>query len=167
MQYGGYFAPVTFTHFQKQNEALQAGQLDRRQYHHLELDTLGLLNGCVDLTISMPSYPEMANNNTYGVKLLPQEIYESAKNNLTKDGGCLEALEQCRQIGYEGDPANLGLNETVNEACGSVFFNCFGTVESAFMEVTGVSISCFSVIAWVFMIGHYADRVKIITEKLL
>ena len=95
----------------------------------------------------MPSYPEMANNNTYGVKLLPQEIYESAKNNLTKDDGCLQALEQCRQLGYEGDPANLGLNETVNEACGVVLLTCFETVEFAFMVVTGVSITCASLIA--------------------
>lgn len=109
----------------------------------------------------------MANNNTYGVKLLPQDIYESAKNNLTKDDGCLQTLEQCRQLGYEGDPANLGLNETVNEACGAVLYTCFETVEFAFMAVTGVSTTCPSVIEWEFATGQMLTELKITTEKLL
>ncbi|KEF56638.1 uncharacterized protein A1O9_06827 [Exophiala aquamarina CBS 119918] len=136
--YGGYSAPATLAEIQRQNEALQAGGRDSKRYHHIQVDTLGLLNGCVDLSISMFSYPEMANNNTYGVKLLPQEVYESSKNNLTKDGGCLQALERCQQLGYEGDPAVMGLNQTVNDFCGfALTQNCLTEVEIAFMAVTG------------------------------
>lgn len=168
-QYGGYFAPGALAYFQKQNDALKAGEVDSTLYHHLELDTLGLLNGCVDLTIHLPSYPEMANNNTYGVKLLPQDVYESAKNNLTKDGGCLQAAEQCRQLGYEGDPENLGLNETVNEFCAATLVDCITNTELALMAVTGVSTTYLSQSSLcTFDLGyHFTDRGRTNTEKFL
>lgn len=175
-QYGGFFAPGTLAHFQRQNEALLAGKLNKTQYHHLELDTLGLLNGCVDMTFHLPSYPEMANNNTYGVQILPQDVYESAKANLTKKGGCLEQVEQCRQLGNEGDAEYLGLNETVNEMCGGAILDCVTNVESALMSVAGVSktlrlipshLSCSLPYACVLGRCRFLTEVENNTEKLL
>lgn len=106
------------------------------------------------MTFHLPSYPEMANNNTYGVQILPQDVYESAKTNLTKEGGCLELIEQCRQLGYEGDPEYLGLNKTVNEMCGGAFLDCVTNVESALMSVTGVSTTLSPIPSQLFPCLH-------------
>jgi len=87
----------------------------------------------------------VANNNTYGVKLLPEEVYESVKRNFTKEGGCKDAIEQCRQLGNQGDPAVLGMNETVNELCaGALVQACQTDVIGGFMAITGVSASHWS-----------------------
>jgi carboxypeptidase D len=34
--------------------------------HYLHLDTLGIINGCVDLLTQEPSYIKMLRHNTYG-----------------------------------------------------------------------------------------------------
>lgn len=119
---------------------MAAGQIDRNKYKPLNLDTVGITNGCVDLAIQAASYPEIAYNNTYNTTFLPRDIYEQAKLNFTKQGGCLDQIMQCRSLANQLDPDNFGTNEQVNDLCASATQYCGLYVEDAYVEVSGV---CF------------------------
>ncbi|RFU29752.1 hypothetical protein B7463_g6561, partial [Scytalidium lignicola] len=137
--YGGYYTTVSFAYFQSQNEKLAAGQLDHRKYCHLNLDTVGITNGCMDLAIQGASYPEIAYNNTYNVSFLPQSIYEQTKLNFTRPGGCLDQITQCRNLANKLDPNNFGNDEQVNDLCASVVQYCALYVEDTYVGVSGRS----------------------------
>ncbi|KIX06239.1 uncharacterized protein Z518_04214 [Rhinocladiella mackenziei CBS 650.93] len=133
LKYAGYFTTTVFAFFQRQNVKLAAGNLDKKKYHHLKLDTLGITNGCVDLAIQARSYPEIAYNNTYNVSFIPKVIYEEAMLNFTKTGGCLDQIAQCRTLCNEFDPDYTGGNETVTEICALGTQWCATYVEGAYL----------------------------------
>ncbi|ORX94028.1 Alpha/Beta hydrolase protein [Clohesyomyces aquaticus] len=137
--YGGHWGPGSMAHFQTQNSKIQNGTLDGIRAKHLNLDTLGLTNACIDSRIEAPFYPEMAFNNTYGFQAIPENIYQEARNNMTKKGGCMDLLDQCRALGKVSDPDNVGNNDTVNAACGLATGYCFEFVQGAYTAVSGRS----------------------------
>ena len=51
----------------------------------------------------MPFYLEFAVNNTYGIKAVNDTVYSYVKMALNMPGGCLERLDDCRQV----DPQSL------------------------------------------------------------
>lgn len=104
----------------------------------MHLDTLGITNGCVDAKIEVPTYLQMAVNNTYRLQTITEDVYQSALNNLTKVGGGNDLLDRCRTLAL-ADPENTGTNETINEACiaASEFF--FSNVQGAYTATSGVS----------------------------
>jgi hypothetical protein len=123
--------------FQSQNEKIQNGSIDDPNARYIHLDTLGLTNACVDSKIEAPFYLEFAVNNTYGVQTIPQEIYLDAKDNLTKEGGCNDLVDQCRALA-SFDTDNTGTNETVNAACALATQYCFQFVQGAFTQASNV-----------------------------
>lgn len=134
-QYGGHWGPGTMSHFQSQNSKIENGSLNAT---HLHLDTLGLINGCIDSKIEAPFYPEFAVNNTYGLHAIPEATYLDARNNLTKEGGCYDLIEQCRDLATIYDPENIGTNTTVNDACATATLYCFQFVQGAYTAQSGV-----------------------------
>lgn len=49
--YGGHYGPAFMRFFQQQNEKIHDGKLDDKHAHELHLDTLGIVNGCIDPVI--------------------------------------------------------------------------------------------------------------------
>jgi hypothetical protein len=124
-------------HFHAQNKKIENGEVSGIHAKPLHLDTLGITNGCIDSKIEAPFYPEFAFNNTYGLQTIPENIYLEARNNLTKEGGCNDMIDQCRALAAF-DPENVGTNETVNAACALATQYCFQFVQGAYTEVSGV-----------------------------
>lgn len=87
-------------------------------------------------------YLQLANNNSYGIKNLPDDIFEEASNNITKPGGCYDLLNACREAQVLGDPDDLGTNSTVNEICAGATEFCWAFVQGAYVEYSGVSVFC-------------------------
>lgn len=85
-------------------------------------------------------YLEFANNNTYGIKTIPDDVFEDASNNITKPGGCNDLIATCREAQALGDPDDLGTNNTVNEICAAATEFCFEFVQGAYVEYSGVSV---------------------------
>jgi hypothetical protein len=83
----------------------------------IHLDTLGIINGCVDVLVQEPSYPHMAYNNTYGIKTINESVYQASLNAYTMPGGVRDLITTCRSLAADGDPTNQGNNVTVNNAC--------------------------------------------------
>lgn len=102
------------------------------------MDTLGITNGCVDLLISTPSYLAYAHNNTYGVQLLSDAMYKETTHNFTNPGGCRDLIRECRALGEQGDPAWIGNNDTVNQACTLATQYCYTYVISDLNAIANV-----------------------------
>ena len=112
--YGGYWVPSTAAYIRKQNEKIRHGKIDGEV---LDVSQVGMTNGCIDFAYQLEWYPQMAYNNTYGLQIINETVYEAALQDYHKPGGCKEKIEVCRELGEQYDPEQLELNETVNAAC--------------------------------------------------
>ncbi|KAH7146206.1 Alpha/Beta hydrolase protein [Dactylonectria macrodidyma] len=134
--YAGFFAPAAMSYFQKQNERIDNGTISDSHAKKFPLGTLGITNGCIDSKIEVLAWPEYAYNNTYDLPIISKEIYEEAKNNVTKEGGCYDLIDQCRALQINEDPEHIGNNADVNEACVAAFGFCFDNIQGAFTAST-------------------------------
>ncbi|KAJ5177009.1 Carboxypeptidase S1 [Penicillium canariense] len=133
--YGGRYGPSFTAFFQEQNEKIRNGTLTAAgTSHYIHLDTLGIINGCVDLLIQAPSYPKMAYNNTYDLQTINETIYTQAMHSWSRSGGCKDQIKHCRALAAEGDPQMRGNNETVNKVCKKAGNFCSNAVEGAYVN---------------------------------
>jgi hypothetical protein len=132
--------PAIFSLIQEQNAAIRNGTSQDSKAIQLSLGTIGIMNGCIDVMTEGAGYPEMAFNNTYGIQVYNQTVYEAAKAELNRPGdGCLALIQACRQAGEVGDPQHLGTNDTVNQICVAATNSCFGLVQGAYTSTSNVS----------------------------
>lgn len=136
--YGGRYGPAFTAFFQEQNEKIANGSLtEPGESHYIHLDTLGIINGCVDLLVQAPSYPDMAYNNTYGIEAINETVYDQAMEAWSKPGGCKDQITRCRRLAKEGDPHMYGNNAAVNKACQEADSYCSNTVEGPYILYSG------------------------------
>ncbi|KAM5472457.1 putative carboxypeptidase D [Microsporum audouinii] len=131
--YGGRYGPAFTSYFQEQNEKIKNHTItEEGEMHILHLDTVGIINGCVDLMEQATSYPDFAYNNTYGIKAYNQSQYDSMINEFYRAGGCRDQLIHCRDVAAESDPHFYSHNETVNKICNDAGDFCGQKLEDAF-----------------------------------
>ena len=83
--YGGRYGPSFTAYFQEQNEKIANKTITTTgETYFIHLDTLGIINGCIDLLTQELSYPEMAYNNTYGIQVINETVYKQAVNDWSK-----------------------------------------------------------------------------------
>lgn len=133
--YGGRYGPSFSAFFQEQNEKIKNKTLTAAgESHYIHLDTLGIINGCVDLLIQEPSYPLFAYNNTYGLETINKTAYTQAMHAWSRPGGCKDQIKHCRVLAAEGDPQMHGNNETVNKVCKKAGDFCSNNVEGPYVN---------------------------------
>lgn len=132
--YGGHYGPHFFKFFQERNEKLskQPGHKGSKEYQPIHLDTLGIVNGCIDMLLQTIYFPQMAFNNSYGIQIYNRTVYDSAIDTFTKPDGCKDLIENCRRLAAAGDPDMYGHNQTVNIACMQANNICRNVIEGAF-----------------------------------
>ncbi|PGH00730.1 hypothetical protein GX51_05611 [Blastomyces parvus] len=137
--YGGRYGPAFFSYFEEQNQKIENGTWkdDDGDMYVLNLDTLMIINGCLDRQVQWPSYPEFAFKNTYGIETVNETIYEYMVDSLVKPGGCREMVEDCRAISAIYDPDNTGINETVNDICATAENYCSSEVRGPYLRHSG------------------------------
>ncbi|KAK1145766.1 hypothetical protein N8T08_004007 [Aspergillus melleus] len=136
--YGGRYGPSFTSFFQEQNQKIADGSISTDfDAHYIHLDTLGIINGCIDLLVQAPGYPEMAFNNTYGIEAINQTIFDRAMDAWSKPGGCKDRITKCRSLAAEGDPKMYGDNKTVNAACKDANDYCSNQVEGPYQLFSG------------------------------
>ncbi|PYH98993.1 alpha/beta-hydrolase [Aspergillus ellipticus CBS 707.79] len=131
--YGGRYGPAFTAFFQDQNALIEAGKLDA---HRIHLDTLGIVNGCIDLLIQVPTFPTIAYNNTYGIKGINKTIYDAAMHAWSKPGGSKDLILNCRAVGAVGDPLMHGDNATVNQVCYEAATSC-SSIKGLYTNLSG------------------------------
>ncbi|EOA89250.1 uncharacterized protein SETTUDRAFT_159655 [Exserohilum turcica Et28A] len=133
--YGGRYGPAFAAYFQEQNEKIENGTWrEAGQTHILNLDTLLIINGCIDRYVQWPGYPKMAYNNTYGIKAVNETRYNEALGNLHSRGGCLDQIQNCRNLSMTYDPTNQGFNLTVNKVCEAAETFCSATIRDPYFD---------------------------------
>ena len=119
--YAGYWVPASAAYMQKQNEKIKSGEISGTV---IELDNIGISNGCIDMLYQAEWYPQMAYNNTYGFQAIPKKVYEKALKIWSKKDGCQDSIKQCRALAEAYDPNDYANNATVNDVCEEAFIVC-------------------------------------------
>ncbi|KAI1408193.1 serine carboxypeptidase [Hypoxylon sp. FL1857] len=137
--YGGRYGPEFAAFFEEQNLKIENGtwnDTDGENYV-LNLDTLILINSCIDRQIQWPAYPHIAYNNTYGLETVNQTIYDEMVDALERTGGCRDQINDCRALSVVYDPNNTGVNDTVNKVCSDAETFCSNYVRGPYLDYSG------------------------------
>ncbi|KAL3480550.1 Alpha/Beta hydrolase protein [Aspergillus californicus] len=127
--FGGRYGPAYTSYILDQNAKIHNGTLDGvSSPTPINIQTLGIHNGCSDLFVQGALYPEFAYNNTYDVQAIDKEQYDQAMENFNKPGGCLDLARDCKALAEELDPENYGNNADVNTACLAADSYCYENV---------------------------------------
>jgi len=135
-------------HFEDQNRRIANGSIDNSHDKALRLGTLGITNGCIDSESQAASFPHMAYNNTYGIQVISEDVYEQAMYNLTKPDGCYDLIHQCRDAAAVGDPLGYGNNDTVNQICVAATELCFLIIQGQYSIYSNVSLHIYTCRVW-------------------
>lgn len=126
LQYSGFFASASAAYIQQQNDLIAADEYQPvngvTSPVALPLGTLGINNGCIDIESQISYYPTMMVNNTYGIKVVPDDIYLEARE---LADACYGLINECRAAATEFDPEGMGNVPEVNAICVNVTETCF------------------------------------------
>ncbi|EAQ88636.1 hypothetical protein CHGG_05255 [Chaetomium globosum CBS 148.51] len=129
--YGGHYGPTFANFFAEKSKDMTSGSHSNTAPIPLQIGTVGIINGCIDIITQMPSYPHMAYNNTYGIQVINETEYNNAMDSFPE---CRSRVEACRSLAETHDPTGLGNVGEVNTACSDAYNFCFakmwGWVES-------------------------------------
>ncbi|KAI1341701.1 carboxypeptidase S1-like protein B [Xylariaceae sp. FL0016] len=137
--YGGRYGPAFAAFFEEQNQKIENGTWsdDDGENYIINLDTLILINSCVDRPTQYFSYPHIAFNNTYGIETVNETIYNQMLDALNREGGCLDQIAQCEELAVLYDPEARGINDTVNQICSDAENFCYSDVRGPYLEYSG------------------------------
>ncbi|KAL2043728.1 hypothetical protein N7G274_003247 [Stereocaulon virgatum] len=128
--YGGRYGPAYAAFFEEQNQRIANGSFkENGNAYIIHLDTLGIINGCVDYLTQALSYLDMAYNNTYGIQAINKYQHDSGVTYFRQPGGCREQIVKCRAAADAGDPNMTGNNSTVNDACNTAYLDCYDNID--------------------------------------
>lgn len=103
----------------------------------IHLDTLLLINACIDRQVQWPSYPHIAFNNTYGIQTVNESVYNNMMDAYIRSGGCRDQIDECRAVSTVYDPDNIGINVTVNQICSAAETFCSNNLRAPYTELSG------------------------------
>lgn len=137
--YGGRYGPTFVKKFMTQNELIANGTLSGPGTHYLHLDTLGIINGCIDAEDAASAYVEFPMHNTYGIKAVSEEQYSHAKHDFVREGGLRDQIRECRRLQLESDPNDYGDIQKVNTYCAQAALNLEENVINAYANNSKVA----------------------------
>jgi carboxypeptidase C (cathepsin A) len=132
--YGGKYGPAFATIWEEQNLRRSNGTISKNSTIDIRLQSLGIVNGCVDDLIQAPYYPIMAVNNTYGLTAINPTRARLANASFYASGGCQDLIMQCRTAVVTQDPNNVGDVSLVNEICASAYSSCTNNVMEPYYD---------------------------------
>ncbi|MCJ1390327.1 hypothetical protein MMC18_003186 [Xylographa bjoerkii] len=118
--YGGKYGPVFAEFFRTQNERIINGSIRGPGTHLIHLDTVGIINGCIDSLYQARKYPIFLYNNTYGIQAINVSTYKSLIHEFDRPNGLQDQFKQCRQMARQVDPDEHGDIDEVNKFCAIV-----------------------------------------------
>ncbi|KAE8152818.1 Alpha/Beta hydrolase protein [Aspergillus avenaceus] len=128
--YGGRYGPGFAAYFHQQNDKLSASDT----FTPINLDTLGVINGCIDLRTQETADPDYAyNRNTFGVEAINRTQWTDAIEAYEKPSGCQDQIDACLHLAAKHDPDMYGNVTLVNDACFDTSTNCQAEVEAAYI----------------------------------
>ncbi|KIV90011.1 hypothetical protein PV10_07361 [Exophiala mesophila] len=137
--YGGRYGPSYAAFFEEQNQKIANGTWNDTDGENfiIHLDTLVIINGCIDRQVQWPSYPHIAYNNTYGIETVNETIYKQMNDAYYGRGGCRDRIEDCRALSIQYDPSQRGLNTSVNSICQDAESFCSENIRDPYIKYSG------------------------------
>jgi carboxypeptidase C (cathepsin A) len=132
--YGGRYGPTFVKKFMSQNDLIANGTISGPGTHFLHLDTLGIINGCIDAEDAAVAYVEFPVNNTYGIKAFTEKQYAHAKRELNRKGGLIDQIHECQRLQLSTDPNDHGDVQATNKYCHQAALNLEIHTISAYSE---------------------------------
>jgi carboxypeptidase C (cathepsin A) len=126
--YGGKYGPAFASFFQSQNTLRLNTPALINQTLEINLVSLGIINGWIDLIVQSPFYPRFAYNNTYGIQAISLVDELNAANAFLAADGCQQLASSCRATEASMDPMDLGNIDAVNNACSQAQAYCESNV---------------------------------------
>ncbi|RMD40760.1 hypothetical protein DV735_g4358, partial [Chaetothyriales sp. CBS 134920] len=115
--YGGKYGPAVGSFFQQQNARRQDDAVFASSTLPINLQSLGIINGWIDLLTQTPYFPHFAYNNSYGIQIIDQVTQLNSLSSYAGADGCQQLTLSCRAQELAYDPDGSGAVDTVNEAC--------------------------------------------------
>ncbi|ETI22246.1 hypothetical protein G647_06319 [Cladophialophora carrionii CBS 160.54] len=136
--YGGRYGPSYAAFFEEQNQKIENGTwTDVGDMYIIHLDTLLIINGCIDRQVQWPSYPHIAYNNTYGIQAVNETVYDQMTEGYFGEGGCRDQIATCRALSLQYDSTQRGLNSSVNAVCQAAESYCTTHVRDLYTRLSG------------------------------
>ncbi|KAF3066574.1 Carboxypeptidase S1 like protein A [Daldinia childiae] len=166
--YGGRYGPSFSAFIHEQNHRIQNGSLADAET--LNLKTLGIINGCIDLLVQETSDPEFAHHaNPYNISGISDEEYSSALDAYWRPEGCQDQINKCLSLAKDLDPEMYGDNTEVNNACEDASDFCQNNVEgpylyrkkSAFYDIAHCYLDAFPGNEYLDYLANYDIRNKL------
>ena len=154
--YGGKYGPAMGKVFEAQNKLRTSGVAANTSVLEIQLVSLGIINGLIDVLIQGPYWPRFAYKNTYNINLFSLFEQQNAASAFLASGGCQQTTSKCRDTAATLDPENLGNNPTVNDICSQAYRACqqvFGAYHGKGRSVYDISQSSLDP----FPASHYLD----------
>lgn len=121
--YGGIYAPTFADFFEDQNDRLSNGSLPNSTLE-IRLDSVGIINGAIELVAETISIVNFTRNNTYGISAIDLLTYQNALSAINSEQGCRGLVEQCRKRASIFDPEGSGIDEETNDLCALALNAC-------------------------------------------
>ncbi|KAL6158854.1 hypothetical protein ACJQWK_03766 [Exserohilum turcicum] len=121
--YGGMYGPIFANFFEEQNERRKAGTISSSALE-IHLGSVGVVDGILDIVVTITSALDFAHNNTYGIEGIDFAVHQSAIAAINAENGCRDLTEQCRVLAAKNDPDNLGNDENTNNLCAAALYAC-------------------------------------------
>lgn len=115
--YGGHYGPRFVSYFLEQNELIANGTISGPGVHYLHMNTLGIVNGCIDSEEMWKAYASFPWNNTYGVKAFSEVEYHHAMYEVYRPGGAIQMTRECERLRENLDPNDYADRQRVNSIC--------------------------------------------------
>ncbi|KIW11789.1 hypothetical protein PV08_09061 [Exophiala spinifera] len=132
--FGGRYGPA-FGHFiRAQNTRRSTDAEFANSTTDINLVSLGIINGWIDLLVQTPFHPKYAYENTYGIEAINQLEELNALSAYNSANGCQQRTLACRAQEAALDPSNQGNVVSVNQACSEAQLYCQTYVVGAYIS---------------------------------
>ena len=122
--YGGKYGPTFAAFWESQNDRRRNGSLPLNTTLEIQLQSLGIMQGCVDDLVQGSFYPKFAYNNTYGIQAISLADQLTTANAFLSADGCQQQILECRAAVTSQDPLNNGDEPSVDKICSDAVSWC-------------------------------------------
>lgn len=132
--YGGKYGPAFAALWQRQNQLRKSTPLPQSKTLEIRLDSVGIIQGCVDDLVQGRFYPIFANNNTYSIRAISLSDQQASANSFLSADGCQQLIQSCRTAAASMDSENVGDVAAVNQKCRTAQISCNNNLLGPFIK---------------------------------
>lgn len=128
--YGGRYGPAIVQSIQRHNKEIEADPVANGGLLHINVVSLGIMNGLIDILVQGIYYARFGYKNTYGLNIFSLFEQQKLASNYRGPDGCQQKTEECRSVAAALDPSNFGNNDDVNSVCAKAGKACDDSVNA-------------------------------------